>query len=130
MRALYAQRQAEVVSEVTRELAGAVDIDTADNGLHLVGWLKSNLDDQVLARAAAGEGVDVWPLSLHTMRGDIPPAVLLGYANLSSHDIRCGVAGLARAVHRVSARRRGCLSLDEASSSNIGESVIDQLRSE
>lgn len=98
MRSLYAQRQDAVVSAVAQRLAGAVAVDTADSGLHLVGTLREGLEDRVVARHAADRGVDVWPMSPHVLRHDPGASILLGFANLSPAKLRLGVDGLAGAV--------------------------------
>jgi GntR family transcriptional regulator/MocR family aminotransferase len=105
MRLLYAERQAVVVEAAKRELAGAVDINPAENGLHLIGWLAPGLDDGLVAREAATQGVDVWPLSLHSLRPYPRAALLLGYASLTPQEIQCGMQRLARAVDRVCGNR-------------------------
>jgi GntR family transcriptional regulator / MocR family aminotransferase len=98
MRVRYAERQAWLVEAARRELDGVLDVRAADSGLHLVGWLAPGLDDVMVARHAAAEGVDTWPLSLHALRPYPRHALLLGYASLTASEIHFGVRGLARAV--------------------------------
>ncbi|MCW3037419.1 MAG: putative bifunctional protein [Actinobacteria bacterium] len=98
MRVLYAERQAILVAAVRRELEGIVDVNPSDNGLHLIGWLAPGLDDDMVAREAADNGVDVWPLSLHSLHPYPRAALLLGYASLTPLEIHVGVQRLARAL--------------------------------
>jgi GntR family transcriptional regulator/MocR family aminotransferase len=98
MRVLYAERQAILVEAAKRDLAGAVDVNSSDSGLHLIGWLGHGLDDARAARQAAGNGVDVWPLSLHSLHPYPRAALLLGYASLTPLEIQAGVQRLARAL--------------------------------
>jgi GntR family transcriptional regulator/MocR family aminotransferase len=111
MRVLYAERQAILVAAVRRELEGIVDVNPSDNGLHLIGWLAPGLDDGMVAREAADNGVDVWPLSLHSLHPYPRAALLLGYASLTPLEIHVGVQRLARALTSVRGSagcRAGC----------------------
>jgi GntR family transcriptional regulator/MocR family aminotransferase len=101
MRVLYAERQAILVEAVKRELEGVLDVSPCESGLHLIGWLASGLDDSLAAEEAATQGVDVWPLSLHSLGPHPRAALLLGYASLTPREIRSGVQRLARALMRV-----------------------------
>lgn len=107
MRLLYAERQAVVVEAAKRELGGVMDINPAENGLHLIGWLSPGLDDSLVAREAATQGVDVWPLSLHSLQPYPRAALLLGYASLTPQEIQHGMQRLARALDRVCGNRSG-----------------------
>jgi GntR family transcriptional regulator/MocR family aminotransferase len=100
MRVLYGERQAMVVEAAKRELGGVLDISPSESGLHLIGWLAPDLDDRVVARHAGAEGVDVWPLSLHSLRPYPRAALLLGYASLTPRQIDHGMQRLARALDR------------------------------
>ncbi|GCE45020.1 transcriptional regulator, GntR family domain / Aspartate aminotransferase [Rhodococcus wratislaviensis] len=91
MRVLYGKRQQILVREAMRRLDGALRIEGSDGGLHLVGWLPEHLDDRVVAETAAREGIHVWPLSLHCMDAELPPALLIGYAGTKESDIPRGI---------------------------------------
>jgi len=104
MRVLYAERQAILVEAVKRELQGILEVSPSQSGLHLIGWLAAGLDDSVVAGEAASEGVDVWPLSLHSLEPYPRAALLLGYAGLTPQEIRSGVQRLGRALMRVHSR--------------------------
>jgi GntR family transcriptional regulator/MocR family aminotransferase len=101
MRALYAERQAAVVEAAERTLGGDLDISPAENGLHLIGWLRPGFDDQEVAREAAAAGVDVWPLSIHALDPQPHAAILLGFASVTAQDIRLGMKRLGAALARV-----------------------------
>jgi GntR family transcriptional regulator / MocR family aminotransferase len=98
MRVRYAERQALLVEGAHRELGGVLEVKSADSGLHLIGWLAPGLDDEMVARKAATQGVDVWPLSLHALRPYPRDALLFGYASLTPSEIHLGVHRLARAL--------------------------------
>jgi GntR family transcriptional regulator / MocR family aminotransferase len=101
MRVLYAERQAILVAAARRDLEGLVDVNPSDSGLHLIGWLGPGLDDGMAAREAADNGVDVWPLSLHSLHPYARAALLLGYASLTPLEIHAGVQRLARSLRSV-----------------------------
>ena len=98
MRALYAERQAMLVEAAGRELAGLLDVQAAEAGMHLVGWLPAGVDDRVAARQAARYGVDVQPLSAYGIEPLSGGGVLLGYAAVNAQHIRTGVHALAMAL--------------------------------
>jgi GntR family transcriptional regulator/MocR family aminotransferase len=86
------------VAAARRDLEGLVDVSPSDSGLHLIGWLGHGLDDGVVACEAARNGVDVWPLSLHSLHPYPRAALLLGYGGLTPLEIHAGVQRLARAL--------------------------------
>ena len=77
-----------------------LDIHSSESGLHLIGWLAAGLDDAMVAREAAVQDVDVWPLSLHSLHPYPRSALLLGYAGVTPPEIHSGVLRLARALGR------------------------------
>jgi GntR family transcriptional regulator/MocR family aminotransferase len=107
MRTLYQERQAVLVERAQRDLAGLLDVQASEGGMHLMGWLPAGVADHAASRQAAVYGVDVKPLSLCSLgkvrrRGGL----LLGYAPLSPSQIHDGVERLATALaslHKASA---------------------------
>ena len=99
-RVLYAERQAVLVEAAKRALGGVLDIHSSESGLHLIGWLAAGLDDAMVAREAAVQDVDVWPLSLHSLHPYPRSALLLGYAGVTPPEIHSGVLRLAHALGR------------------------------
>ncbi|MBV9171739.1 MAG: PLP-dependent aminotransferase family protein [Chloroflexi bacterium] len=101
MRALYAERQAALVSEARQRLAGRLEVAPADTGMHLVGWLEGSPGDSSdtrAAEAASAAGLEVQPLSAYTRGAPIQPGLVLGYAAVPIDEIRDGVRRLARAL--------------------------------
>jgi GntR family transcriptional regulator / MocR family aminotransferase len=98
MRALYAERQEILVSAAQKDLAGLLEVDRAEAGMHLVGWLNPAIDDQVSSNRALTFGVDASALSSFCMEVKLRPALLLGYAGLPEPDIREGVKKLKQAL--------------------------------
>ncbi|QRK07768.1 PLP-dependent aminotransferase family protein [Archangium violaceum] len=98
MRTLYAERQALLVEEARRELAGLIDIGPADTGMHLLGWLPPEMDDRTAAERAAAAGISAPPLSAFRGQSSGRGALLLGYAAVPERDISEGVRRLAQAL--------------------------------
>jgi GntR family transcriptional regulator/MocR family aminotransferase len=97
-RALYAERQAALVTAARRALAGVLAVAPADAGMHVVGWLGPGRDDRAAARAAAAAGVEAPPLSTYRLRPSRRGGLLLGYAAYPPPALREGVERLAAAL--------------------------------
>ena len=104
MRALYGERQAVLVEAACRELRGLLDIQAADAGMHLLGWLPDQLVDTEVATHLAGRGIDTHPLSSYSFKSGAGGALLLGYTALQEWEIKEGVQKLARALQQFAPR--------------------------
>jgi GntR family transcriptional regulator/MocR family aminotransferase len=98
MRALYAQRQATLVRAARHGLAGLLDVQPAEAGMHLLGWLPGGVDDRGASQWAAAHGVDAFPLSTYCLEATHRDALLLGYTATDEQEIKDGVSSLARAL--------------------------------
>ncbi len=98
MRMLYAERQGYLLEAARRELAGLLEIEAAEAGMHLPAWLPETVDDVAASQRAATYGVDAPPLSAYCIGPSCRGALLLGYANCSPQEIDQGVERLARAL--------------------------------
>jgi GntR family transcriptional regulator/MocR family aminotransferase len=99
MRGLYAERQALLIDTAGRELAGLLDVNRAEAGMHLVGWLPEGVDDVTASQRAAFHGVGAPPLSSYSLRPLRRGGLLLGYTAVGDGEIREGVQRLATALH-------------------------------
>ena len=99
MRAVYAERQQDLIDALRAECAELVDASPAGSGMHLVGWLPLDADDGDVSRRAAARGVDAIPLSAFAVgRGAGRPGVLLGYAHVDRPTMLTAARRLATAV--------------------------------
>ena len=98
MRRLYAERQAALLTVAQEELYGLLDVRSCATGMHVLGWLPTEIDDQQAAHVAARHNVDVWPLSLHCFEGHQPSALLLGYASVREAELPGSINRLATAL--------------------------------
>src|SRR5262249_42880956 len=57
MRQLYADRQAALLRAARRELSDRLEVNESDAGMHLLGWLRDEADDQAVARRSAARGI-------------------------------------------------------------------------
>jgi GntR family transcriptional regulator / MocR family aminotransferase len=87
MRAVYAERQQALVKAGRRELAGLLDIQPSDAGMHLIGWLPPGIDDRTASSAAAAAGVEVTPLSAYCIEPQDRGALRLGYTGYTPREI-------------------------------------------
>ena len=105
MRRLYAERQAALLEEAERHLAGMIRLEPDETGLHLVGWLADGLDERALARRATEEeGIFCYPLSLFDIEPYPRGAVLLGFGAVDASEIGEGVRRLAGVCRRLLSR--------------------------
>ena len=99
MRAVYAERQRDLIEGLRAECDGLIEASPAGSGMHLVGWLPDRVSDTEVSRRAAARGVDAIPLSAFAIaRGAPRPGVLLGYAHVDRATILAACRSLATAV--------------------------------
>lgn len=98
MRALYAARQKALLEAASQELAGVLEVQPAESGLHLVGWLDETADDRAASRLAADHSVEAIPLSWYADDASRHKGLMLGYAAVSEDEIRKGTRRLAKAL--------------------------------
>jgi GntR family transcriptional regulator/MocR family aminotransferase len=110
MRLVYAERQAALVAAASAHLAQWVDVRPAPAGMHLVGWLRSEVarrgvTDRVLSEIALASSVVTTPLSSYRSRrsgreiraGARDGALLFGYSAFSEAAIWEGARRLEHA---------------------------------
>jgi len=95
---LYHQRQGQLLNSIKQTLAGSLDIQPDQAGMHLIGWLVHNRDDRQIAYAAARVEVDVSPLSRYCLQTHQHPAILLGYTAVDEEEMETAVKKLAHVL--------------------------------
>jgi GntR family transcriptional regulator/MocR family aminotransferase len=99
MRNVYAERQQDLIDALMTECADLIDVAAAGAGMHLVGWLRPDVDDRDVSTRAASRGVDAIPLSAFAVsRGVGRSGVLLGYANVDRPAMFAAAKSLAAAI--------------------------------
>jgi len=98
MRALYQERQQAVIKAVDKYLGPRLDVHPDNAGMHLVGWLSKDMNDETVAQEAVTHGVDVLPLSVFGSNPLPRPGLLLGYAAINEAQIQEGIERLGKAL--------------------------------
>lgn len=98
MRQLYMVRCEALASAVRTELSGALEVVSAEAGMHLVGLLPPGLDDREVCRAGAGLGLSLTPLSSCFLTPPSRGGLILGYGGAEPEEIREGVRRLGRVI--------------------------------
>lgn len=98
MRVLYHQRQNAFLAAVRNELDGLLNIQASDAGLHVVGWLPEDFDDQDASLRAAKLKLTTPPLSAYRIQYKKRPGLVLGYAGFDEKEIKNAVQRLAMAL--------------------------------
>jgi len=75
-------------------------------GLQTAGWLRTGLDSESAAKAAAARGVEVTPLGRYSRRRLAREGLQLGFAAVDGAEIARGVRELATALEMESATCR------------------------
>ena len=101
MRGLYEERQSVLVRCAERELDQLLEVRPARAGMHLIGWLLGDANDQVVSRHAAKAGIDVRPLSFYCIEVKHRGGLLLGYTGIPEAEIQLGVQKLATILRSV-----------------------------
>ena len=94
MRTRYAARRAALVDALAEHVPGRT-LSGLEAGFHAVLELSASADEQAIAAAARERGVGLYPMS--TWRTDTtgPPALVIGFGNLSERTIHQAVATVA-----------------------------------
>lgn len=95
VRKIYRDRQATLVAALKSEVAGLA-IQSYAAGLHLVGLLPDDVDEQELVRAAGDDGIGLMGLAAHRMGTDGPPGLVLGYSRPAGHQFESALDHLVR----------------------------------
>ena len=82
-----------------QKLAGVVEPEPAETGLHLVAWLPEDANDVAIAERAATFGVTVEPLSRFRIAAQLRPGLVLGFGGVRPDLIRPAVDRLAMALN-------------------------------
>jgi GntR family transcriptional regulator/MocR family aminotransferase len=96
MRALYAERQAVLVSAARNELTGLLEVPADEAGTHLIGWLPDGVSAGDVSQRALAQGVITNPLSAFSANKLAREGLILGYTAFAPGQIRNGVKRLAK----------------------------------
>jgi GntR family transcriptional regulator/MocR family aminotransferase len=100
MRSLYEERRDSLRDAVRSRLAGALTLGPMDGGMHAVGWLPADRDDQRVSRALLAAEVEAAPLSRYWIGSGARSGLMLGYAAYPPAELRAAVERMARVLER------------------------------
>lgn len=109
MRMLYMDRSRALVAAIQEELGEALEIVSAQAGMHLAGLLRPGVVDTAVSRRAAAKGISAMPLSVCCLKRPSRGGLVLGYGGADLEQLREGVRQLKIILEEESstgARRR------------------------
>ena len=95
---LYRARRDALLAALGELLPGLVEAGGAGAGLHLVAWLRPDLDEQRIAATAVEQGVAVYPIGRFALGLPSRAGLLMGFAALEPARIRAGLKRLGAVV--------------------------------
>jgi GntR family transcriptional regulator / MocR family aminotransferase len=97
----YRQRRDLLQRELQTRLGGLLEVQAPEVGMHLVGWLPPNKDDQRAAKLAAQVGIEVMSISKYSLEPLSRGGLIFGYAGNDEGAIILGVKKLAAALEQL-----------------------------
>jgi GntR family transcriptional regulator/MocR family aminotransferase len=91
MRRLYEERQKILAAECEKHLAGLLEIEKAEAGMHLIGWLREGADDRRISEKAAAKNLKLAPVSDYCIEKKRRGGLILGYTAFDEKQIKKGV---------------------------------------
>lgn len=98
MRALYQARQDCLLSALQQRLGNFMELKPVTAGMHLIGWLAPELDDDAIAKELARHQIHTYALNDYCMKRYLPPGLLIGFAGTPVEQAREKVEALAQAL--------------------------------
>nr|WP_218583899.1 PLP-dependent aminotransferase family protein [Pseudomonas akapageensis] len=98
MRSLYQARQACLLDKLQQRVGNFMQLKPVDAGMHLIGWLAPELDDQFIAQELARYQTHTYALSDYCMERYLPPGLLIGFAGTPEDQAGDKVEALAQAL--------------------------------
>jgi GntR family transcriptional regulator/MocR family aminotransferase len=97
-RLLYGERRSALISALKAELDFPVDVQGAEAGMHIVMKPKKLIQDEEIARRAAGQKLWLWPLSTCCINKPASQGFILGFAATEPKEMREAVRRLRTLV--------------------------------
>jgi GntR family transcriptional regulator/MocR family aminotransferase len=97
----YRRRRDLLIHELHAQLGDLLEVYTPEAGMHLVGWLPPDTDDQRAAELAARAGVEATAISKYGLEPLPRGGLLFGYAGTDEQSIPLGVKRLAAALKQL-----------------------------
>lgn len=91
MRALYAERQSILIEQCRKELTGLLQVEKADAGMHIVGWLNEGVSDKAVSAEGRKRGLRIAAVSDYSVSLKPRGGIILGYTAFNRKEITNGV---------------------------------------
>ncbi|MNZ35948.1 HTH-type transcriptional regulatory protein GabR [compost metagenome] len=101
MRTLYQARQACLLEALQRRLGGFLELAEADAGMHLIGWLPAELDDQAIAQGLVRHRIHTYALGDYCLQRYLRPGLLIGFSATPEAQAAEKVEALAQALQQL-----------------------------
>ncbi|MCB0006290.1 MAG: PLP-dependent aminotransferase family protein [Anaerolineales bacterium] len=102
LRRAYGARRAVLLAAVAQAMpAGSYKVVTEPAGLHVMLYLQPGLNEALLIRAAAQQGLHFYAGSPYHLNPPPAPSILLGFSGLDEAQIEVGIGRLAQLIEQV-----------------------------
>lgn len=91
MRTLYEKRKNILLAECEKHLKDLLEIENREAGMHLVGWLPEDVDDNKISETAAEKNLRLAPISSYSSKKLKRGGLVLGYTAFDEKQIKRGV---------------------------------------
>jgi GntR family transcriptional regulator/MocR family aminotransferase len=101
IRSVYAERRATLIAAVEKDLSPWVSLQPSDQGMHLVIWLKTGIDDMQVAARAEAAGVVVRAISPMYAGKSRRSGLMLGFGGFPADQLEMFVSRLRTVLRMV-----------------------------
>jgi GntR family transcriptional regulator / MocR family aminotransferase len=101
MRQLYEARQEILLSEAKKNLAGMIEMKKSPAGMHLIGWLAENFDEEKIVAEAAAENIKLSTISSYYLHNSPHKGFSFGYTAFDESQIKEAISKLRTILLRM-----------------------------
>lgn len=124
LRGIYAEQRMHVVKILDRLLPDVLGhVQPCDQGMHMVVWLREDIDDMKVVAAAVADGVAVRAISPMFAPGTQRPGLLLGFGGFTTQAIESSARRLVNVIKASVGGRSPRLSRREKPRTSVANTV-------
>ncbi|HQU85196.1 MAG TPA: PLP-dependent aminotransferase family protein [Pyrinomonadaceae bacterium] len=101
MRQLYEKRQEILVREVKNKLSDFIEIEKSDAGMHLIGWLRQDLDEEKISAEADKQSIKLSPVSSYYLEEPKRKGFIFGYTAFDERQIKESIGKIAEIFRKI-----------------------------
>ena len=83
-----------LIDSINERVGDFLEIEKDDAGIHLIAWLRRNLDDQKVVEGFAKTGVYATPLSHYCVSEKLRDGILFGYSGVNRRELDLNIIKL------------------------------------